>query len=129
MKETSGFTVLEVILATAVAGFIFLGIGGMINTLNVVNDRARDLTLANALAENKVETLRSAGFGGLSDGVVDFTAELPDTLAPPRAATYSISSPESNLRQVDINITYSDRGQPRSLDYRTYIGELGIGQY
>lgn len=132
IKKAAGFTVLEVILTTTIAGFILAGITTMINNLNVINDRARDLTLANALAENKIESLRSASFTALPTpvSVVDFSNELPITLASPRSANYRIGDgPEINIRQVDIQIIYNDHGSPRELNYRSYVGELGVGQY
>lgn len=128
-QNQDGFTVLEVIITVGISGFILLGMIVMINSLNTVNDRARDLTLVNALAENKIESLRSVGFIGLSDGTTDFTSELPDTITPPRQAEITISSPAVNIKQVDIEINYNDQGAQRNAEYRTYIGELGIGQY
>lgn len=128
-QNQHGFTVLEVVITVGIAGFILLGMTVMLNSLNTVNDRARDLTLVNALAENKIESLRSVGFIGLSDGTTDFTDELPDAIAPPRQAEIIISSPAVNIKQVDIEISYNDQGTQRDAEYRTYIGELGIGQY
>lgn len=128
-KSQNGFTVLEVVVTIAIAGFILVSVIAMINSLNVINDRARDLTLANALAENKVEGLRSIGFSGLVDETVDFTDELPNVLAAPRQAQYVVSSPSAGLKQVEVEITYNDYGSQRNIEYRTYIGELGVGQY
>lgn len=114
-----------------------MGITAMINSLNAVNDRARDLTLANALAENKIESLRSLGFTGLVDGTYDFTSELPTELTGPTHASYSIATsddpasanPMPNLKRVDITIYYQDLEDTRNLLYTAYIGELGVGQY
>lgn len=131
-NHNRGFTLLEVLLTTAVAGFVLLGITSMITTLNVINDRTRDLTLANALAENKVESLRSIGFVGLPTppASVDFTNELPASLAEPRSAAYAIAStPDPNIYRATITITYNDHGSQRELEYQTLIGELGVGQY
>ena len=112
--------------AVVPSGFIILTT--FITTLAVVNDRAKDLTYANALAENKIESVRSLGFTALSDGTTDFTSELPDTIAEPRSATYVVSSPNSSLKQIDVNITYNDHGETRTINYVTYVGELGITQ-
>jgi type II secretory pathway pseudopilin PulG len=136
-SKQSGFTVMEVVLTTAIAGFILLGITAMINSLNSINDRARDLTLANALAENKAESLRSISFTGLVNGTYDFSNELPAELTGPTTASYVVtdavdpatSTAMTNVKQVDISITYQETGIARSLEYTTYIGELGVGQY
>jgi prepilin-type N-terminal cleavage/methylation domain-containing protein len=128
-KTERGFTTVELLITIAVVGILVPTLAGFINTLNRLNDRARDMSIINSLAENKVEGLRSIGFGGLSTGTTDFTSELPVTIGSPRSATYSITSPNSAIKQVDVTVTYNDHGTSRTLNYRTYVGELGVGQY
>jgi prepilin-type N-terminal cleavage/methylation domain-containing protein len=128
-KIEDGFTVIELLVTIAVVGILVPTLAGFINTLNRLNDRARDMSIINSLAENKVEGLRSVGFGGLNTGTTTFTGELPATIGTPRSATYTISSPNSAIKQVDVNVTYNDHGTSRTLSYRTYVGELGVGQY
>lgn len=127
--KQAGFTVVELLIAIAVVGILVPTLIGFINTLNRLNDRARDLTIASSLAENKIEGLRSLGFTGLSDGTTSFSTELPTTLGGPKSASYTISTPNTGIKQVDLNISYNDHGAIKNLTYRTYIGELGVGQY
>lgn len=91
--------------------------------------RARDLALANAYVEGKVESLRSKGFLGLSDGTTDITAELPTELNAPRSGSMQVSSPSSGIKRVVIDINYNSQGADKSVTYTTNIGELGAGQY
>lgn len=128
-KKQAGFTIIELLIAIAVVGILVPTLGGFINTLNGLNDRARDLNLANSLAENKTESLRSMGFTALSDGTTTFTSELPATLGSPKSATYTVSTPNTGIKQVDMTISYTDHGTTRTMQYRTYVGELGVGQY
>lgn len=128
-KTENGFTTIELLVTIAVVGILVPTLAGFINTLNHLNDRARDMSIINSMAENKVEGLRSIGFSGLSTGTTDFTGELPVTIGSPRSATYTISSPSSAIKQVDIVFTYNDHGTSRTLNYRTHVGELGVGQY
>lgn len=125
----SGFTIIELLITMAVFGLVIPGLVGLVTTNQRLNDRARDLSTINALVENKVEGLRSISFVGVSNGTYDFSSELPETIAVPRSATYVVSSVSSSLKQIDITITYADYGQTKSLEYRTYLGELGVGQY
>ncbi|HEU5187581.1 MAG TPA: hypothetical protein VFT87_03695, partial [Candidatus Saccharimonadales bacterium] len=104
-------------------------IAGMMSMIDALNDRARDRAAINALVENKVESLRSISFVGLADGTTDFTNELPASVGAPRSATYTISSANTALKQVDVVVTFSDHGESRTMSYKTYIGELGVGQY
>jgi prepilin-type N-terminal cleavage/methylation domain-containing protein len=127
--KQAGFTIVELIVTIVLIGLLVPAITMTITTLNLINDRARDLASVHALAENKVESLRSVSFTGLANGTTTFTNELPASLATPRSATYTISAASPALKQVDVSISYNDHGQNRSISYRTYIGELGVGQY
>jgi prepilin-type N-terminal cleavage/methylation domain-containing protein len=128
-KTEQGFTIIELLVTIAVVGIMVPTLAGFVNTLNRFNDRARDLTLVNSLAENKIEGLRSIGYSGISNGTTSFVSELPTSLGSPRTATYTVTTPNTGIKQVDLTITFNDHGSTQSVKYRTYIGELGVGQY
>lgn len=128
-SKQAGFTIIELLVVTVVFAVTVPALASMISLLGSINGRARDLSTIHALVENKVESLRSISFTGMIDGTTDFTGELPATISPPRSATHTISAISPSLKQIEVNVTYSDRGQPRNLTYKTYIGELGVGQY
>lgn len=128
-KTEQGFTIVELLVTIAVVGILVPTLVGFMNTLNRFNDRARDLTLVNSLAENKVESLRSAGYTAIPTGTTTFTNELPATLGSPRSATYVVTTPSSGLKQIDLTVSYNDHGATQNVKYRTYVGELGVGQY
>jgi prepilin-type N-terminal cleavage/methylation domain-containing protein len=127
--KQAGFTIVELLIAIAVMGILVPTLAGLINTMNRLNDRARDLNIVNSLAENKAESLRSMGFSALSDGSTSFATELPVTLGSPKSATYTVSNPHTGIKQVDMTITYTDHNKTETMRYRTYVGELGVGQY
>ncbi len=124
-----GFTMVELLVTIIVLSILVPAFVTMITTLDSINDRARDMAAVHALAEYKIEGLRSINFTGLTNGTTNFTNELPATIAVPRSATYTVSSVNAALKQVDIAVSYNDHGSTRNLSYRTYIGELGVGQY
>jgi prepilin-type N-terminal cleavage/methylation domain-containing protein len=128
-NKQSGFTIIELLISIAVFGVVIPGLVALINGINDLNDRARDLSVINGLVENKVESLRSISFVGINNGTVDFTSELPATIGGPKSANYTVSSASTSLKQIDINISYQDNGTTKNINYRTYLGELGVGQY
>ena len=128
-KTEQGFTIIELLVAIAVIGILVPTLVGFVNTLNRFNDRARDLTLVNSLAENKAEALRSSGYTALNNGTVSFASELSTSLGSPKSANYTVSTPNTGMKQIDIVISYNDHGSTQTVNYRTYIGELGVGQY
>lgn len=131
MKKTNqqGFTIIELVVTIVLLGAAVPFMASLVNLLGSLNDRSRDMASIHALTEHKVEALRSTGFSGLNNGTVDFTNELPASVAAPRSAQYIVSSVDSSLKQIQVDVSYNDHGTPRSLNYRTYVGELGVGQY
>ena len=93
-----------------------------------MNKRTASLTQANLAAGSKSEQIRSAGFNSLSEGTFDFSGELPASIPPPKSADYSVTLLSPGLAEVQINLSYNDFGHTRSLQYKTLISELGVGQ-
>lgn len=131
MKQTNndGFTIVELLVAIIVGAIIISAATSIIVSQTHISQRGRDLIIANAYIENKVESLRSAGFATLNIGTTDITSELPSELNAPRSGTVSIASQSDAIKKITINISYNDQGTSRSYGYTTYIGELGVGQY
>lgn len=128
-KDSGGFTVIEILIGLAVFAVTIPAIAAGVNNLIVLNDRARDLTVANLIAESKAEELRGNGFNALTLGVTDMTAELPYELANPNSAFYEVTNPSPGIADITISITYDDYGgAPRVLEYKTTVSELGVGQ-
>jgi Tfp pilus assembly protein PilW len=126
--KQSGFSIVELVVAIVVGVLFIISINLIVTNYVHLGQRGRNLTTANAFAEAKVEALRNTGFNGLSTGTTDITSELPAQLTSPKSGTLDISQPQAGLQQIDITVTYNDNGSSRSYSYRTFIGELGVGQ-
>lgn len=124
-----GFTVIELLISIALFAILVPTIVGFLNTIGALNDLAKDTTIANSVTENKVEALRSAGFLSVDAGTVDFTDELPATLSHPRSAVYTVTVINPSTKQIDIVVSFTGSGGQREATFRTYIGEIGVGQY
>lgn len=105
------------------------GISTILSSHSALSQRGRDVSVANSYAENKIESLRSAGFLALTDGTTDITSELPSELKAPRSGSVVVSTVSSAIKRVNLTITYNDQGAARTYTYSTYVGELGVGQY
>jgi prepilin-type N-terminal cleavage/methylation domain-containing protein len=127
-KRQKGFTVVELVVTIVIAGIIIPSVAIALNNLAAINHRARDYALANNIAQNKVETLRSDGYNSISNGTVNFSSELPASMGTPRSASYTVTSPITGEKQIDISISFTEYNATRSLSFRTYISELGVGQ-
>jgi|SRR3989344_195667 len=128
-KDGSGFTIVELIITMLVGG-VLVGSTHIILMSQVhLSEQARDLVIVNAYAENKIESLRSIGFAGLTNGTTSIASDLPSELKSPRSGTLQISAYSTAIKKADISITYNDQGKSRTYSYTTYVGELGVGQY
>lgn len=128
-QNQKGFTIVELIVALVVAS-ILTGSVFLIYTNQVqLSETARDMALASAFAEGKIEDLRSAGYLSLSNGATDITSELPSELNAPKSGTMTVSEPSAGIKEVEITLAFHNKGEQRTETYTTLIGELGAGQY
>lgn len=128
MKNSEGFSIVELIISIVVGVTFISSMNLVVNNYTNLGKRGRNLVLANSYAEAKMEALRNKGFQSIALGTSDLTSELPSQLPQPRGATLIVSQPQAGLKQVDVSVSYNDLGISRSYSYRTYIGELGVGQ-
>ena len=126
--DRTGFTIVELIVTIVIMGVIIPAVALALTNLTVVDYQARDLALANFIAQNKVETLRSAGYNTLSNGTQSFSSQLPNTMGSPKSASYTVSTPITGVKQIDVTISYTEYKKTKSIAYRTYVSELGVGQ-
>jgi Tfp pilus assembly major pilin PilA len=126
--NSNGFTVAELAIAIVVAGIVIPSIALAMTNLSVTGYQARDLSLANMASQNKVESLRSIGYNSINNGTVDFTSELPSSMGNPKNASYTVSTASAGTKQVDVTISYTEYRIGKTVTYRTYISELGVGQ-
>ncbi|MBW3568718.1 type II secretion system GspH family protein [Candidatus Parcubacteria bacterium] len=129
IKNTDGFTLVELMVAIVISAIFAASISGLITTNARLAQRGRDLAASNSFAEDKIESFRSLGYLGLGLGTSNITSELPSELNTPRSASVDITQHSTSVKKVYLTIDYSDQGQTRTLNYTTLVGELGVGQY
>lgn len=126
-EGAGGFTVVELLVTLALFGILIPTLTLGIGTLTQLNNRTRDLTLISIIGENKIESLRSLGYNSIPNGTVDFSSELPAELAGPKSASYEVAE-STGIKTVTVSITYRDYRKPRTITYKSYISETGVGQ-
>ena len=126
-RDSKGFTIVEMLVALALFAIIIPAITLGLSTLTQLNNRARDLTLISIIAENKIESLRSMGYNSVIVGTTTFTSELPSEIASPKTATLTVAQ-GTGLKTIDVSIQYTDYRNSRTINYKSVIGETGVGQ-
>lgn len=127
-KSQQGFTIVEVLVVIALFAILIPALSLGITNLTAINNRARDLSLANMIAQNKIEQLRSTGYNSIPTGTTSFSSELPATLAQPNSASYTVDNSVNGIKQITIDISYRDYQQTKAVTYRSIISEIGVGQ-
>lgn len=127
-RSQDGFTIVELIMAIVIGAIFVVTVTNLTISNDHIGHRSRDVSVVNSFAENKVESLRSAGYLSLSNGTTDITSELPSELKPPRSASMVISNSTTSVKKVDLTISYNEIGRPQTYSYTTLVGELGVGQ-
>lgn len=129
MRTQDGYMTVELIITFIVGAILILSLHGIVASHTFLSQRSRSTVLANAFAEQQVESLRSIGYLGVAIGTSDITSQLPATLKKPRSATLTVSAQTSAIKKVRLAVVYNEEGISRTQTYTTYIGELGVGQY
>lgn len=128
-SNSSGFTIIEAIVAIVITGLITLAITGLFISTEKSQTSAAHLESATRAGEEQLESLRNNSYVTLEPGTtIDFTSELPQSLPAPRSGTVSVTQPVDGLRRVDVSVTYTDRGQTKDVILSSLIGQIGIGQ-
>lgn len=127
-QSEHGFTIVELVTTIVIAGIIIPAVALALTNLTAVSYQARDVALASMIAQDKVESLRSIGYNSVNTGTVDFSSDLPAQMGSPKSASYTVSMPETGIKEVDISISYTEYDASRTVTFKTYISELGVGQ-
>jgi type II secretory pathway pseudopilin PulG len=127
-KNTQGFTVVEMLLGIALFAIIIPTLIVALNSISLINENSKDLAVANIFAENKIEELRSIGYNSIATGTTDMTSQLPTSLGRYRSGTLTITQSVAGQKSINLSITIESRSRTKTLNYRSIIGELGVGQ-
>ena len=127
-RTPAGFSVVELVLSIVIGALLILALTQIIGNYIALSQKSRNVVLANSYVEGKMETLRNIGFNGLNNGTSNITSELPSQLPSPKSASLVVSAHADNLKQVDISLTYNDKGKTQTYNYTAYVGEISVLQ-
>jgi prepilin-type N-terminal cleavage/methylation domain-containing protein len=124
-----GFTLIELIVTITVLGIVIAGLGGLYYAMQVAEVQSQHYDIAVRAARTEIEQLRNSGYSALTPGTnIDFTSSLPAAIPLGKHGTVAVSQPASDLRQVDVTITYTDYGKSQTVTLSSDIGVIGLGQ-
>jgi prepilin-type N-terminal cleavage/methylation domain-containing protein len=129
VKHQSGFTIVELLVTTVIAGLVITAITSLFITIEASQRSTQLLETANRAAEQQVEALRNNNYNALQPGTnITFTNDLPSNLPAPKSGIAAISEPVTGLRRVDVTISYKDGSSTKQVKLSSLIGQIGISQ-
>jgi general secretion pathway protein I len=116
LRSKTGTTLLEVLIAVAVASIALVSLISLIITSLDVEDHARKVTEATLIADDKLKEIERTGFPevGSSEGLVDDEQ--------PQGFSYRLvvsETPIEQVREIDVEILW-DKGR-RSVTLTSYM--------
>lgn len=111
-----GFTLIEVLVALFVLTAVLLGMSTMVLSVIRATGQSKELSTANTLLQQQMETLRNTGYDSLSSGSDSSTV---GSIAYNRQWTITTSG---NIRAITVTVGWTDR-IPRNVSLTTYRAE------
>ena len=128
----AGFTMIEIMIASITIALTVAAVASAFNTVEVLNRRARNLTIATQLVQQQMEVYRNTPFAGLPvAGTTDVSSILSPypSLGSPRSATATVTDVDpGDLKQIDITLSYTESGHTKTVEATTQIAVRGLNK-
>lgn len=112
MRESrmSGFSLLELVIAISIFSIGLLAVAGMILTVIDGNRMSKNLTVAVNLAQNKMDSLRSASYADIADETESNLDEneVSGSGIFNRATSIEATSTDPTYKTVAVTVSWTD---------------------
>lgn len=142
-----GFTIAEVLIASALLGFVVLGSLAALSRGLALANHARMVTLSSQVLQSAIEDLRLQNYSVISGYAAqsqpvnftpriasellanNFTATSGMSLSASFTTLYASSSTQLGLTSVALTVSWSEGGVGFTRSARTYFSEKGLSDY
>ncbi len=119
-SNNKGFTYIELVLAMAIIVFIVLAFSQLFLRTTISVKSMEFQTLAYNLAGDKMEELRNRSFGSIV-----CVTELQNLSGKIFTRNVTVSQLENSLKRVDIEVTWTEGGEIKSIGISSLIVDKG----
>lgn len=127
-QKQAGFTIVELLVTIAIVGITTASLSSLFISIQNVQKQTTYVDTATRAAQREIETLRNDNYASLTPGqTIDFTSQLPAVL-PKASGNVQISQPATDLRRVDVTVSYTANGSQHNVMLSSLIGVIGITQ-
>lgn len=130
-QQTTGFSLIELIMVIFIAGAIMLVLANLTPTFKLLSTSNQE-NLARQIVAEKIEDIRSAGYDNLANGEESFS-DPRLTQLPQGNAEINIGDCPAQLcqngeetKQINITVNWYENDQDQSFSVSTLISKGGI---
>jgi prepilin-type N-terminal cleavage/methylation domain-containing protein len=121
MKNSRGFTLIELIVVIVILAIGLVGVAGMFTAGVISNKKAANMTLASHRANQEIERLRDAGFWGAVVDSIHFPSPRYTIISPTRV---SFTVPELTDGQGYLDLDLDPEAKVIDPVTGLYLGNL-----
>ncbi|MFH1783610.1 MAG: type II secretion system protein [bacterium] len=127
-KSQKGFTLIEILLATAILGYVILAVMGLFNYVTVSTKASEFSTLATNYARQKMEDIKNRDFDTIPEGTwtqeqatlgqegrLVFTRAVTVSYMEVSAGVLITSMIATDLKQVGVSVTWNESGENKEI--------------
>jgi prepilin-type N-terminal cleavage/methylation domain-containing protein len=120
---SKGFTLIESLMAMFILSMVLLGMASLLCSTMVYNQHSGNISTATTLAQDKLETLRHAGYGSIAGGT---TAEsgIDGNGNPGGVYTRSTTVDDTtlgNMKIITVSVDWDWKGASRNVTLKTIL--------
>ncbi len=117
IANSSGFTLIEIMIAMFVLAIGLLGAAGVATTIISGNTLGKEITTATTLAQDKMEELKGTTYLSIAPG-----SDTQESIYT-RTWTVTSDSPVTGMKTIDIVVAFSWKGSPHNVTLQTMVGQ------
>lgn len=132
VRGEAGFSLLEILLAVVIIGFIVLTIANIPSSLQLIG-KSRYSSLARDIVSQEIETVRAQGYASLANGTASFTDNrlfsLPNGAGQVVVADCPLTICKSGeqTKQVSVSVTWlENKSGTKNVSVTTLISDGGL---
>lgn len=126
LRNGKGMTYIEIVIAMAIISYIAVAFGQffILMAMNVIQTKHK--TLAYDWATDTMEYIKAQSFSDITQPNLDAAVNGSRELAPGKVFTRqaTVTSESSDLKRIDISITWTEMGRTRQLNINSYIADV-----